>query len=39
LSENLRFYIDYEAFSGDLFLDGHYSVRSSDFGVYVFASI
>lgn len=36
LPEHLRFYIDYEAFSRDLFLDGHFSVRSSDFGVYVF---
>jgi antirestriction protein len=34
--ENLRFYIDYEAFSRDIFLDGHFSVRSSDFRVYVF---
>ena len=39
LPENLRFYIDYEAFSRDLFLDGHYSVRSSNFGVHVFASV
>jgi antirestriction protein len=29
-------YIDYEAFRRDIFLDGHWSVRSSDFGVYVF---
>lgn len=36
LPEHLRFYIDYEAFSRDIFLDGHWSVRSSDFGVYVF---
>ncbi|MBX9787520.1 MAG: antirestriction protein ArdA [Pirellulales bacterium] len=36
LPEHLRFYIDYEAFSRDIFLDGHSSVRSSDFGVYVF---
>jgi antirestriction protein len=37
IPKNLRFYIDYEAFSRDLFLDGHFSVRSSDFRVYVFA--
>jgi antirestriction protein len=36
LPEHIRFYIDYEAFSRDLFLDGHSSVRSSDFGVHVF---
>jgi antirestriction protein len=36
LPENLRYYIDYEAFSRDLFLDGYFSIRSSDFGVYVF---
>lgn len=35
--ESLRFYIDYEAFSRDIFLDGHFIVRSSDFGVHVFA--
>lgn len=38
LPENLRYYIDYEAFSRDLFLDGYYSVQSSESGVYVFTS-
>ncbi len=38
LPENLRFYIDYEAFSRDLFLDGHYSVNASGSGVHVFTS-
>lgn len=37
IPENLRFYIDYEAFSRDIFLDDHFSVRSSEFGVHVFA--
>ncbi|MEX2170710.1 MAG: antirestriction protein ArdA [Pirellulales bacterium] len=36
LPEHLRNYINYEAFSRDLFLDGYFSIRSSDFGVYVF---
>jgi antirestriction protein len=36
IPEHLRFYVDYDAFSRDIFLDGHFSVRSSDFGVYVF---
>jgi hypothetical protein len=36
LPEHIRFYIDYEAFSRDLFLDVHSSVRSSDFGVHEF---
>ncbi len=35
--EHLRNYIDYEAFSRDLFLDGYFSFKSSEFGVYVFA--
>jgi len=39
LPEHLRCYIDYEAFARDLFLDGHYSLHSSDFGVHVFAGI
>ncbi|MBX9790020.1 MAG: antirestriction protein ArdA [Pirellulales bacterium] len=34
--EHLRSYIDYGGFAQDLFLDGHFSVRSSEFGVYVF---
>jgi antirestriction protein len=37
IPEHLRFYIDYEAFSRDIFIDGHFSVRSSEFGVFVFA--
>jgi antirestriction protein len=37
LPELIRGYIDYEAFSRDLFLDGYFSVRSSEFGVYVFS--
>jgi antirestriction protein len=37
MPEHLRFYVDYEAFSRDLFLDGYFSVKSSDFGVYVFS--
>lgn len=35
--EHLRAYIDYGGFAQDLFLDGHFSVRSSEFGVHVFA--
>lgn len=37
LPEFVRGYIDYESFSRDLFLDGHFSVPSSEFGVYVFS--
>jgi antirestriction protein len=36
--ENLRYYIDYEAFCRDMFIDGYFSVRSSNSGVYVFSS-
>jgi antirestriction protein len=36
IPEHVRYYIDYEAFSRDLFIDGYSSVRSSDYGVYVF---
>lgn len=35
--EHIRPYIDYGGFARDLFLDGHFSVRSSDGGVYVFS--
>jgi antirestriction protein len=35
--EHLRSYIDYGGFAQDLFLDGYFSVRSSEFGVYVFS--
>jgi antirestriction protein len=35
--EHLRSYIDFGGFAQDLLLDGHFSVRSSEFGVYVFA--
>jgi antirestriction protein len=35
--EHLRSYIDYGAFAQELFLDGHFSVRSSERGVHVFA--
>ena len=34
--ENLRFYIDYEAFTRDLFLNGYFSIPSSDHCVHVF---
>jgi antirestriction protein len=37
LPENLRYYIDYVAFSRELFLDGHYSFKASGSGVHVFA--
>lgn len=36
LPEYLRGYIDYERFAFDLFMDGYYSVQSSEFGVHVF---
>lgn len=36
--EHLRFYIDYEAFARDIFIDGHYSVNASDSGVHIFAA-
>jgi antirestriction protein len=36
LPEHLRYYIDYEAFSRDLFLDGYFSVLSSVYGRHVF---
>ncbi len=38
LPDNLRLYIDYEVFSRDLFLNGHYSVNAFDSGVHVFTS-
>ncbi|MFH1267204.1 MAG: antirestriction protein ArdA [Planctomycetota bacterium] len=36
IPENLRFYIDYEAFSRDLFIGDNYSVDCPDGGVWVF---
>jgi antirestriction protein len=36
--ENLRFYIDHEALCRDLFIDGCFSIWSSDSGAYVFNS-
>jgi antirestriction protein len=36
IPEHVRHYIDYEAFSRDLFLDGYFSTLSSDYGVHVF---
>ena len=38
IPENLRHYIDFEAFSRDLFLDGYYSIDSESGGVFVFNS-
>ena len=38
IPEQLRYYIDYEAFCRDLFLDGYFSVVSSTYGRYVFRS-
>jgi antirestriction protein len=37
LPEFVRGYIDYESFSRDLFIAGHFSVRSSERGVHVFS--
>lgn len=37
LAEHLRYYIDYEAFSNDIFIDGYFSTKASDGGVYVFS--
>ena len=36
IPENLRCYIDYEAFARDLFINDNYSVDCPDGGVYVF---
>lgn len=36
LPDHLRSYIDYDQFAFDLFLDGYFSVQSSEFGVHVF---
>ena len=36
LPENLRFYIDYEKFSRDLFINDNYSVDNPTGGVFVF---
>ncbi len=34
--EHVRYYIDYEAFSRDLFIGGYFTVPSSEHGVHVF---
>ena len=34
--EHVRPYIDYESFTRDLFLDGYYSTRNPDGGIFVF---
>jgi len=36
IPEHVRYYVDYKAFSRDLFIDGCFSVRSSEHGVHVF---
>ncbi len=36
IPEHVRYYVDYEAFSRDLFMDGYFSVSASDHGVHVF---
>jgi antirestriction protein len=37
IPDHIRGYIDYEAFCRDVFLDGYFSVRSSELGVHVFS--